>query len=84
MYGCGDPKGARRQRVDVVRSAAVNHRVEVTAGVLEDETAAQLREFFAHGGEKEPSSVTSYQFCRPAPGEVVEWLKAPASKADGR
>ncbi len=48
VYGCGDPKGGAAGSVyDLVRSERLNHRVEVTAGVLEDETAAQLRAFFA-------------------------------------
>jgi tRNA(adenine34) deaminase len=48
VYGCSDPKGgAAGGAIDVLGSAAVNHRVAVTAGVLAAETAAQLRAFFA-------------------------------------
>jgi tRNA(adenine34) deaminase len=48
VFGCRDPKGgAAGSALDVFGSAAVNHRVRVTAGVLEIETAAQLRDFFA-------------------------------------
>jgi tRNA(adenine34) deaminase len=48
VYGCRDPKGgAAGSVIDVFASGAVNHRVAVTAGVLEAETAAQLRAFFA-------------------------------------
>jgi tRNA(adenine34) deaminase len=48
VYGCRDPKGgAAGTAIDVFGSAAVNHRVAVTGGVLEDETAEQLRAFFA-------------------------------------
>lgn len=48
VFGCRDPKGgAAGSVIDVFTSAAVNHRVTVTAGVLETETAAQLRAFFA-------------------------------------
>jgi tRNA(adenine34) deaminase len=47
VYGCRDPKGgAAGSVIDILGSAAVNHRVEVIGGVLADETAAQLREFF--------------------------------------
>ena len=47
VYGANDPKGcADGGAFDVLRSAATNHRVEVSAGVLQLETAAQLREFF--------------------------------------
>jgi tRNA(adenine34) deaminase len=48
VFGCRDPKGgAAGSVIDILGSAAVNHRVEVIDGVLADETAAQLREFFA-------------------------------------
>ena len=47
-FGCRDPKaGAAGSVIDVFASAAVNHHVAVTAGILEEETAAQLRAFFA-------------------------------------
>ena len=47
VYGCSDPKGgAAGSVIDVLGSHAVNHRVDVTAGILADETAAQLRAFF--------------------------------------
>jgi tRNA(adenine34) deaminase len=48
VYGCRDPKGgAAGSVIDILGSAAVNHRVEVIDGVLADETGAQLRAFFA-------------------------------------
>jgi tRNA(adenine34) deaminase len=47
VYGCPDPKGGAAGSVlDVVRHPALNHRLEVTSGVLADETAAQLQAFF--------------------------------------
>lgn len=47
VYGCPDPKGGAAGSVlDVVRDPSLNHRMEVTAGVLADETAAQLQAFF--------------------------------------
>ncbi len=47
VYGCDDPKaGAAGSVIDILASAAVNHRVRVTAGVLAHETADQLREYF--------------------------------------
>jgi tRNA(adenine34) deaminase len=47
IYGCPDPKGgAAGSVIDVFGSAAVNHRVVVEGGLLEAETAAQLRAFF--------------------------------------
>ena len=48
VYGCRDPKGgAAGSVIDILGSAAVNHRVEVIDGVLAEETGAQLRAFFA-------------------------------------
>ncbi len=48
VYGCADPKGgATGSVIDVLASPVVNHRVDVVRGVLADETAAQLRAFFA-------------------------------------
>ena len=47
VYGAPDPKaGAAGSVIDVFNSAAVHHRVQVTGGVLEQETARQLRDFF--------------------------------------
>ncbi len=48
VFGCRDPKGgAAGTVIDIFGSAAAHHRVDVEAGVLEIETAAQLRAFFA-------------------------------------
>ena len=47
VFGCPDPKGgAAGSVVDVVRNPSLNHRIEVVAGVLRDETAGQLQAFF--------------------------------------
>ncbi len=47
VYGARDPKGgADGGAFDILRSPKTNHRLEITAGVLEDETAAQLQRFF--------------------------------------
>jgi len=47
VYGAPDPKGgADGGAFDLLRSPLTNHRVEVTAGVLEAEAAEQLRKFF--------------------------------------
>jgi tRNA(adenine34) deaminase len=47
VYGCPDPKGgAAGSVVDVLRHASLNHRIEVTPGVLAEETASQLQAFF--------------------------------------
>ena len=47
VYGARDPKkGADGSVYEVLRHPANNHRVEVTAGVLEEECGRLLREFF--------------------------------------
>jgi tRNA(adenine34) deaminase len=47
VYGADDPKGgAIRSCFTVFDHPRVNHRVAVTYGVLADDTAALLREFF--------------------------------------
>ena len=47
VYGCDDPKaGAVRSLFRLCEDARLNHRVDVTAGVLADECAEQLRAFF--------------------------------------
>jgi len=48
VYGCDDPKGgAVRSCFAVFEHPRVNHRVEVTAGVLAEDCAATLQSFFA-------------------------------------
>lgn len=48
VYGCDDLKGgAARSCFAVFDHPALNHRVEVTAGVLEAECAGVLQSFFA-------------------------------------
>ncbi|MBI3663477.1 MAG: tRNA adenosine(34) deaminase TadA [Acidobacteria bacterium] len=47
VYGCDDPKvGAVNWCLRVVEHPMLNHRVEVTAGILADECSALLRGFF--------------------------------------
>ena len=47
VYGARDPKGgADGGAFDVLQSEKTNHRLSVTAGVLEEETAEQLRRYF--------------------------------------
>lgn len=47
VYGATDPKGGAAGTVlDITSHQGLNHRVEVTGGVLADEAAAVLREFF--------------------------------------
>ncbi len=47
VYGAPDPKaGAAGSVLDVLGEAALNHRPEVTGGVLEAQCAALLQDFF--------------------------------------
>jgi tRNA(adenine34) deaminase len=48
VYGCDDPKaGAVRTLYSLCEDSRLNHRLQVTSGVLAEECAAVLREFFA-------------------------------------
>jgi len=47
VYGCDDPKaGAVRSLYRLCEDGRLNHRVDVTSGVLADECAELLRSFF--------------------------------------
>lgn len=59
VYGATDPKaGALGTLYDIASDERLNHRYDVTAGVLADESSAILKEFFsslrAEGREPEP------------------------------
>lgn len=48
VYGCGDPKaGAARTLYQICDDPRLNHRAHVVEGVMADECAALLKEFFA-------------------------------------
>jgi tRNA(adenine34) deaminase len=56
VYGCADPKaGACGSLYDIVRDARLNHRLDVTAGILADDCSRMLQAFFkprrANGAE---------------------------------
>jgi tRNA(adenine34) deaminase len=47
VYGCDDPKaGAVRSLFQICEDPRLNHRVEVSAGVLREQSAAMLVDFF--------------------------------------
>jgi len=49
VFGAWEPKDrSRRLAVDVVRDRRLTHRPDVRGGVLADECAAPLEEFFAN------------------------------------
>jgi tRNA(adenine34) deaminase len=48
VYGCADPKGgAVESCFEMMSHPMLNHRVEVTAGVMRSECAALIQAFFA-------------------------------------
>lgn len=55
IFGCPDPKaGAAGGWINILQSPVLNHRCEVTGGVLAAETAAVLKDFF--GKKRSPSA----------------------------
>ncbi len=55
VFGCSDSKGgAAGGWINLLQSDALNHRCEVTSGVLGEESAALLRQFF--GKKRAPIS----------------------------
>jgi tRNA(adenine34) deaminase len=48
IYGAADPKaGAIKSQFQLAESSLLNHRIRVTAGVLEQECGSLLKSFFA-------------------------------------
>lgn len=48
VYGAADPKAGYCATLgNLVQDARLNHRLDVTAGVMDEESAAMLRAFFA-------------------------------------
>jgi tRNA(adenine34) deaminase len=47
VYGCDDPKtGAVKSLYNIVTDDRLNHRLEVTSGILAEECTKQLQDFF--------------------------------------
>lgn len=47
IFGCADPRsGAAGGIINLLQMAGLNHRCEITSGVLAEECAALLRDFF--------------------------------------
>ncbi len=60
VYGAAEPKaGAVRSTMQTLDHPALNHRVDVVAGVLADECRALLQEFFASRRRARVGSVTT-------------------------
>lgn len=53
VYGCDDPKtGACKSLYNIVQDERLNHRLEVTTGVLADQCREQLQDFFQRRREE--------------------------------
>ena len=63
VYGCDDPKtGAVRSLYNIVTDDRLNHRLEVTSGILAEECTKQLQDFFEkRRTEKNKSSIINHQ-----------------------
>jgi len=61
VYGCDDPKtGAVKSLYNIVQDERLNHRLEVTSGILAGECSRQLQNFFARRRtEKKNNSSTN-------------------------
>jgi tRNA(adenine34) deaminase len=47
IFGCADPRsGAAGSVINLLQLPSLNHRCEITLGVLENECAAILQDFF--------------------------------------
>jgi len=47
IFGCNDPKtGACKSLYNIVQDERLNHRLEVTSGVLREECSRLLQDFF--------------------------------------
>jgi tRNA(adenine34) deaminase len=58
VYGCDEPKGgAVRSCFSVLDHPALNHRVDVTSGVLAEDCARLLQDFFAARRETQRAQI---------------------------
>jgi tRNA(adenine34) deaminase len=61
VYGCDDPKaGACGSLYNTVQDERLNHRLEVSSGVLADECRRQLQKFFAQRREQNDNNRQSH------------------------
>ena len=60
VYGCDDPKtGACKSLYNIVQDERLNHRLEVTSGVLAGQCGQLLQEFFAKRREENKNDKVS-------------------------
>ena len=59
VYGCSDPKaGACGSLYNIVTDGRLNHRLEVSSGVMEEQCREQLQGFFARRREENKNNKT--------------------------
>jgi len=62
VFGAADPKaGAAGTVLDIVRCPQLNHRLDVEGGVLEEEAAALLSEFFTAKRKRSNTKEQTYE-----------------------
>jgi tRNA(adenine34) deaminase len=60
IFGCPDPRsGAAGGMINLLQHPALNHRCEIVAGVLQDDCAAILQEFFRKKRVTDPDAQVS-------------------------
>ncbi len=61
VYGCDDPKtGAVKSLYNIVTDGRLNHRLEITSGVLADECMQLLQQFFQNRRGQNSKLKTNY------------------------
>jgi len=62
VYGCDDPKaGACKSLYNIVQDERLNHKLEVTCGILEEQCREQLQGFFARRRQENKNN-NKYRF----------------------
>ena len=83
VYGARDPKaGAVESLFEIGRDLRLNHRFQVTAGVLADDCAARLKAFFARlraAGEPKTQGDSSVGVSVPSSGVAGSGAAGPES-----
>jgi tRNA(adenine34) deaminase len=91
VFGAFDPKiGAAGSVLDLFSNAQINHQTQVSGGVLADECATQLKEFFRHQRQEKSlmaerlrddalrTPASCFDALPPVPGEVRFFSDLPA------
>lgn len=70
VFGCGDEKGgAAGGFINLLQQPTLNHRCEITPGVLAEESASLLRDFFQKAREKQKGNQSQTDVAKCAPSE---------------